>query len=192
MSRKICVWRGVRSDISAYLFIRTVTVIISRSWRTAREIASAVRSQSKKKGKTLAHGSSDRAASEGIPGGTGSRATGDPKRERVSNASFAGLVEYALHTHARTRGIKSYDMHRVSARGSERPSSLHHLDSDTVQSDHVPYAPQKVLTGVCLHASLSPCLSICKTPYRPKAHAYNPVATSRRDNLSTVAFQRQI
>ena len=29
--RRICVWRGVRSDMSAYLFIYTVTVIISRS-----------------------------------------------------------------------------------------------------------------------------------------------------------------
>ena len=41
------------------------------------------------------------------------------------------------------RGIKSHDMHRVSARRLELPSSLHHVDSDTVQSNHVPYAPLK-------------------------------------------------
>jgi hypothetical protein len=41
----------VRSDISAYLFIRTVTVIISRSTLRARGSGEIGRSQSKKAGK---------------------------------------------------------------------------------------------------------------------------------------------
>src|SRR6266446_6658573 len=36
MRRRICVWRGVRSDIFACLFIYTATVIISRSASAAR------------------------------------------------------------------------------------------------------------------------------------------------------------
>ena len=72
-------------------------------------------------------------------------------RELVSNAAFERLVAHALHLCA-----------NALMPPCENDNHPEH-DSDNVQTDHVPYAPQVVLTGMSLHASLL-CFSTHKQP----------------------------